>query len=136
MILAAWGSLAMTAAADAVRQARMAQETLRAWVALASAIDAAPFPPDLALLCLSPPLAPVQRGWAVGLAERAEVRWRHVGDGIVLAEADAISSGGVRARALLWFRPALVAREDGMVRCPGTQLHPLPSSGVVSRPGE
>ncbi|MFZ9987207.1 MAG: hypothetical protein ACO3HV_05630 [Candidatus Nanopelagicales bacterium] len=136
MVLAAWGALGMAQATATAHRAHLVQEGLRVQITLASALDAALDPPDLAVLCLSAPLASMRVARSVPGRGRFELRWRHLGEAIVLAEIDAIGRGGGRVRALAWMTAEQVDRVDGVARCAGARLRPLAASSVVPRPGE
>lgn len=136
LVVAAWATLLLSQAAAAARTAGALEDQLQARIALAEGMLAVARPPDLRMLCLSPPLSSqrISRGAADGGA--VVVRWRHLGDALVLAEVDAEGPLGARARRIAWLAADSIDRTADGVRCMGTGLHPIGVSAVVARPGE
>lgn len=132
MLLAAWGAMAMAHAAGAVQRASMAREALHVRLGMFAAIDLAFRPPDLGLLCLSSPLAPQEHSAGGGV----ELRWRHLGNGIIMAEVDVAGTRGGRLRTLIWMVPEVIEAGEGGIRCPSSRLRSLGRGSVIPRPGE
>lgn len=135
LVLAAWGVLAVTQALNATRRASDAHEALRVRVMATNALALAEHPPDLPLLCLTGPLGAQRRSWPQADDGRVEIRWRHVGHGVILVEVDAIGATLAQVRLIAWMTPDSLARSGVGRRCAGARLRPLTHDAVVSRPG-
>jgi hypothetical protein len=135
-LLSAWVGMALAQGFESARRAQLAHERLRVRLAHASGVARLGEPPTLALLCLAAPQA--AQHWVVTdpSGVRTAARWRHVGDGVVLAELDAIGSTGGRVRTLAWLLPDSVERLPTGLHCPGSTLQPVGSGALFPRPGE
>lgn len=135
-LMAAWGAIALSQAAQAARQAALAHDALRVRVVLASAREATLTPPNLPVLCQSEPLSPMRVMLTDGSGVSTEVRWHHLGSGIILAKVDVRSHGSGRARLLRWLVPEQYShREDG-VHCDGSRLRAVAGDYAIPQPGE
>lgn len=135
MVVAAWGVLAFAQAMSAARRAGEAHEALRVRIMATHALESAGHPPNLTLLCLAGPLGPQRRSWPQADGGRVEILWRHVGNGVILTEIDAIGATLARVRLIAWMTPDSLARSGVELRCAGARLRPLTHDAVVSRPG-
>lgn len=136
LIVSAWAAFALVQALDEARRASLAFDRMRATQRLGEGIDAIGRPPDLALLCLSGTTSgiSVDRGGTDGT--RLTLRWRHLGEGVVLAELAATGPLGGGVRAVAWLAVDSIDREPQGIRCRGGRLRPLPGSSLMIRPGE
>lgn len=136
MLVTAWGATALRHAMEAMRRADLSEEALRVRVAMDRGVQTIWSPPNLAWLCIASPLVP-ERQVDVSIAGvSVEVRWRHTGLGVILAEVDATGPKGGRSRSIFWLRADSVDAEQGSGRCGGRGLRALDSSPLWSRPGE
>jgi hypothetical protein len=136
VLLSAYGAMALVQVAGPVRRARLAQEALQMRVSLLEGIERAMNPLNLPLLCLSAPLIPFREMRATKPGGHVEIRWRHIGNGIILTEVDAVGPSDGRARAIFWLTPDSLERSEHGVRCVGSRLRPLASGALFPRPGE
>ncbi len=113
--------LASLALFDAVlewRVAGLADDQVLARAAALEAVDAVAEPPDLAGLCLRPPLDWVERVGGTAAGGRYRVRWQHLGGGLMRAEVEGTGRIGARARMIALVRPDSSERVSGLFRCP------------------
>lgn len=136
LVVAAWSTLLLSQAAAAARAAGALEDLVHARIALAEGMLRIGRPPNLSMLCLSPPLTSHRVHLGVADGGSVEVRWRHLGDALVLAEVDAMGPGGARARRLAWLAADSVDRTGVGVRCAGSGLHPIGATAILARPGE
>lgn len=136
LLLAAWGVLTLAHATTAMQRALLARQSLQVRLASLTALDSALFPPDLPLLCLTDPLGTQHRSWQPPAADRAELRWRYLGEGVILAEVDVIGAGAARIRHVVWLTPDSLAPSDSAGRCAGRRLRLLGPGAMMARPGE
>ena len=116
----ALGFLASLALFDAVlewRVAGLAEDQVVARAAAVEGTDAVADPPDLAGLCIRPPLAWEERAGTTVGGGRFLVRWQHLGDGLVRAEVEGTGRIGARARVIALVRPDSSKRVSGLFRC-------------------
>lgn len=135
-LMAAWAALVAARAGASVHQSALMLDDVRARLALGVGLEAILDPPDLPILCLSGPLTGVRRRWTLPDGGAIEVRWRHLGAAVILAEIDASGPAGGRRRSLAWLTPDSVEQSPGAMRCTGSRLRPLSSGAVFPRPGE
>ena len=112
------GSLALFDAVLEWRVAGLADDQVLARSALIEGTDAVADPPDLAGLCVRPPLAWEERVGQTDRGGRYRVRWQHLGDGLVRAEVEGSGRIGARARVIALVRPDSSERVSGLFRCP------------------
>lgn len=113
--------LASLALFDAVlewRVAGLADDQVLARAAALEAVDVVAEPPDLAGLCLRPPLDWVEREGGTAAGGRYRVRWQHLGEGLMRAEVEGTGRIGARARMIALVRPDSSERVSGLFRCP------------------
>lgn len=123
-------------AASASAATRAGEERLAVRLA-AQQVQAGPLahPPDLGLLCIAAPRSALHTPWTGEGGVRGDLRWRHVGRGIVLAELDVLGPRGARIRTLAWAIPDSVEGVEQGWRCGGDGLRPIAGSTVFERPG-
>lgn len=136
--IVALGLLASLALFDAVlewRVAGLAEDQVLARAALLEAIDGAASPPDLAALCLRPPLAPQSGSGTAAAGGSWRVRWHHLGGGLVRAELEGRGRMGSRARAIALVVPDSGDRSSGGYGCPAaTRLLPAGPGWLEGHP--
>lgn len=133
--LALLSSLALFDAVQEWRVAGFADDQVLARAALDEGLDAAIAPPDLAFLCLSPPLARQVHAGAAAGGGRYRLEWSHLGAGLVRAEVEGRGRIGGRARAVALLLPDSAAWALGVPGCPtATRLRPAGSDWVTAHP--
>lgn len=136
--IVALGLLAGLALFDSVQEwrvAALADDQAIARAALLEGVDAVARPPALATLCVSPPLAmQAGEGSAAG-GGRWQVRWGHVGEGLVRAEVTGRGPAGSASRALALVVPDTVVRVSGLLQCASaTRLVPAGAAWIEAHP--
>lgn len=117
--LAVLASLAAVGALQAWRVTQFAEDALRAEIAAVNALRGARRPGGLEWLCLQPKHVVVR---AVADSSRlawAELRWRHLGSGLVRVEVDGVGVRGSRQRRALDLRPDSLPPPGPWLGCPG-----------------
>ncbi|MBP7549630.1 MAG: hypothetical protein KA761_05040 [Gemmatimonadaceae bacterium] len=136
VLLALLSSLALFDAVQEWRVAGLGDDQLVARAALFEGVDRVASPGDLPLLCVS---APSARQLATGAASgggRFQVRWSHLGGGLVRAEVEGFGRSGARSGAIALVRPDSTDHLAGMVVCSrATRLDPAGPGWLVTRPG-
>lgn len=110
-------SLGLFDAVQEWRVAGLAEDRVLARVAVTEGLDAVPSPPDLAGLCVRPPLAWMERSAESASGGRYRVRWQHLGGGLVRAEVEGVGRVGGRSRAIALMVPDSSERVAGLFRC-------------------
>jgi hypothetical protein len=119
--LVALGLLGSLALFDAVLEWRVAGLADDQQLARAAAIEGTGLvsdPPDVAGLCVGPPLATQERVGPAAGGGRYRVRWQHLGDGLVRSEVEGVGRVGARSRLIALVRPDSSERVSGLFRCP------------------
>jgi hypothetical protein len=140
-VLAALVALALLSALalfDAVQEWRVAglgDDRIIAQAALHEGLDALPQPTDLALLCVTPAVAPQARAGASTGGGSYHLAWSHVGGGLVRAVIEGRGRAGARARAIALLRPDSLDRSSGALQCPtATRLVPAGEGWLTAHP--
>jgi len=115
------GSLALFDAVLEWRVAGLADDRVLARAAAIEGTDAVSAPPDLAGLCVAPPLAWQERAGTAAAGGRYRVRWQHLGQGLVRAEVEGTGRIGARSRLVALVRPDSSERVSGLFRCPAAR---------------
>lgn len=136
VLAAAWGALLVAQSLAAIQRVVAMDQRLRAHLALTREAISLRHPPDIGLLCLAGPLAAVRTRRTNRDGITVDLRWRHLGRAIILAELDVLEPAGGRLRTITWLTPDSVVRGDGGLRCGGGRLHPLATPAAIARPGE
>lgn len=136
MLAAAWSALLLRQSLAASQRAATMEQRLRAHLTLTQEVMGLRHPPDIGLLCLASPLTGFRTRRTDEDGMMLELRWRHLGRAIILAELDVIDPTGGRLRLIGWLTPDSVAHGVGGLRCGGGRLRALTSPAVVARPGE
>lgn len=133
--LALLSALALTDALQVSRAATLAEDEARARAAVLQGIDGLGNPPDLAWLCLQPPMHPVEAVERFADGRRVERRWWTVAPGVVRVELVGVGTHGARHRRLGWMRPDSVDAGEPWVGCPrATQLLPAGTDWLGGHP--
>lgn len=123
--LALLSALALTDALHASRAATLAEDEARARAAALQGIEGLASPPDLAWLCLQPPMRPIAVTEDTPDGGRVERRWWMVAPGVVRVELVGIGVHGARHRRLGWMRPDSIDAAAPHPGCPrATRLLP------------
>lgn len=134
--LSALAAIALGRASTAVQRSTVAMDALDAYRGLIFGLEVATTPPSVPDLCLSVPLRLWRQRWSLDGGRGVEVRWRHVGAAVVLAEIDATGPRGARRRVLVWLVPDSVEQTPAGMRCYGSTLRPAAGGAIFARPGE
>jgi hypothetical protein len=118
VVLSALSALALFDAVQESRVAALAQDRVVARAAALEGISRLWQPLDLALLCLSPPVSAQRATVALPSGARLTVRWRHLGEGLVVAEVEGRGVRDTRHRLRGYLTPDSVERVGGLLRCP------------------
>lgn len=133
--LALLSSLALFSAVQEWRVASLAGDRVDARAAALSALGSARTPPDLAALCISPPVTEQIAAVPVVGRGSARITWRHLGGGAVRAEVTGTGTHGARSRLVALLRPDSSERVAGLFRCPtATVLTPVGDRSVEGHP--
>lgn len=136
--IVALGLLAGLALFDAVQEwrvASLADDRALARAALLEGLDAVARPPALAALCVSPPLAAQSVAGTAAGGGGWQVRWQHVGEGLVRAEVTGRGRTGAASRALALVVPDSVTRASGLLQCAtATRLVPAGAGWIEAHP--
>lgn len=137
-VMVALALLVALAVFDAVQEWRVstfAVDRVVSRAAALAALGAARQPPDIAALCVAPPLAGQTSSPGVPGAGTARVVWRHLGGGSIRAEITGAGPHGTRTRLLVLLRPDSSETVSGLFRCPGArQLVPAGPRWVEGHP--
>lgn len=135
LALSLLSALALTDAVHASRAATLAEDEARARAAALQGIDGLADPPDLAWLCLQPPMRPMVVAERHADGGRVERRWWMVAPGVVRVELVGIGVHGARHRRLGWMRPDTIDAADPQLGCPlATRLLPVGSEWLGGHP--
>jgi len=125
VVLAALSALALFDAVQESRVATLAQDRAIARAAAIEGISRAWAPPDLALLCLSPPVNAQRLATVAPSGGVIRVSWRHLGTGLVLVQVEGRGVRGSRHRFRGHVVPDSTEWSGGLFRCPAaTRLRP------------
>jgi len=128
-------ALALTDAVQATRASVLAEDEVQARAAVLEGLAALSDPPDLAWLCLQPPMRPVQRVERRAGGRSIEWRWWMVGEGVVRVELVGIGTRGARHRRLGWMRPDSIDVSGVTPGCPSaTRLVPAGAGWLGGHP--
>lgn len=133
--LALLSSLALFDAVQEWRVASLAGDRVEARAAALSALASTRTPPDLASLCISPPVVEQVAAASVVGRGSARIAWRHFGGGAVRAEVAGTGIHGTRSRLVVLLRPDSSERVGGLFRCPrAAALEPVGDRPVEGHP--
>ena len=128
-------SLALFDAVQEWRVAGLGDDRVRARAALHEAIDLVGDPVDLALLCVSAPLARETAAGRSAAGGSYRISWSHLGSGLMRAEVEGRGRTGARMRAIALLRPDSVTRTMGLLTCPtATRLIPAGPGWLMAHP--
>jgi hypothetical protein len=128
LALALLSGFAFTEAVRDRRVATLAQDAVHARAAALTGLAEAGHPPDLAMLCVSGPLASQSREMTGAMGTHAVLRWRAMGGGVTWVEAEGRGRHGARRRLLGLMVPDSAERTMDLFRCPAA-LRLVPVSG-------